>query len=101
MNQLKYKAPEKSHATEGLCGYSSEHTASQPCSGSWVSSNVISVLACNKPKGVKPKMRQRKLRIDVNCQKAMKQTGISQVSVKEGLPEFLKKKLDWQLQWCR
>jgi hypothetical protein len=39
-------------------------------------------------------MRQRKLRIDVNCQKAMKQTGISQVSVKEGLPEFLKKKLD-------
>jgi len=86
--QLHYKAPEKSHATEELFGYSSEYTVSQPYSGPRVSYNVISVLACNKPKGVKPKMRWSKLRIDVNCQTAMKQTGISQVSVKQGLPAF-------------
>jgi hypothetical protein len=37
--------------------------------------------------GVKPKMGERKLRSDVNWQETLKQKGIKQTGVKEGLGE--------------
>jgi hypothetical protein len=36
-------------------------------------------------------MRQLKLRIDVNCQTAIKQKGINQAGVKQGLSAFFLK----------
>jgi hypothetical protein len=35
--------------------------------------------------GVKPKLRERKLRIGVNWQRALKQKGVKQTGVKQGL----------------
>jgi hypothetical protein len=41
--------------------------------------------ACSQPKGVEPKMRERKLRSGVNWKGELMQKGVKQTSVKQGL----------------
>ena len=40
---------------------------------------------CTQANGVKPKMREHKLRSDVNCQEVLKEIGVKQMCVQEGL----------------
>ena len=43
----------------------------------------------SQPKGVKLKLRDRKLRSGVNWERALKQKGVKQTGVKQGLGTFL------------
>jgi hypothetical protein len=42
-------------------------------------------MECSQPKGVKQKMRERKLRSGVNWHGALKQKGVKQTAVKQGM----------------
>lgn len=42
----------------------------------------------SQPKGIKPKMREHKLRTGVNWKGALKQKGIKQTGIKQGLGVF-------------
>jgi hypothetical protein len=43
------------------------------------------VQLCTQTNGVKPKMREHKLRSGVNCQRALKENGVKQVGLQQGL----------------
>jgi len=53
-----------------------------------VSYTLSSVLMCRQPKGVEPKTNGHKSRSGVNCQGALKQKGIKQMGIQQGLPVF-------------
>jgi hypothetical protein len=40
---------------------------------------------CSQPKDITPKMGECKLRSDVNWQKALKQKGVKEMGIKQGL----------------
>jgi hypothetical protein len=42
-------------------------------------------MGCSQPNGVKPKMRERKLGSGVNWEGVLKQKGVKQTGVKQGL----------------
>jgi hypothetical protein len=42
-------------------------------------------MECSRPKGIKPKMRECKLRSGINWQEVLKHKGVKQMGIKEGL----------------
>jgi hypothetical protein len=48
----------------------------------------ISLIERSQPKGVKPQVRERKLRSCVNWESALNQNGLKQTTVKQGLYAF-------------
>jgi hypothetical protein len=45
----------------------------------------VSITNCSQPKATEPKTRQHKLRSGANWQEMLKQKGIKQTSIKQGL----------------
>lgn len=59
--------------------------ASQFCSAVWDPYSLGSVQVCTQTNGVKPQMREHKLRSGVNCQRVLKEKGVKQMGVQQGL----------------
>jgi hypothetical protein len=49
----------------------------------------VNVIESSQPKGVKFKMEDRKLRSGVNLQESLKQKGVKQTGVKQGMSVYL------------